>query len=183
MTSADVQTRWLSDWSRLPSNVELAADPSIADDPILAGSMAALSIGRGQPAAAEMRCAWDAWRPNLEGVMAGTTTRCMPPPPRKRLRTNALPRSAQPLHHNCYPVIILLFVRRGGKLAPADCYPVILLFVRRGLYAPPLLTILSEAGMENKSPHATISFHFLLDWRSLCFLVFLINSPYFGNHS
>jgi predicted RNase H-like HicB family nuclease len=26
------------------------------------------------PAAATMRCAWDAWRPNLEGVMAGTTT-------------------------------------------------------------------------------------------------------------
>jgi arabinogalactan oligomer/maltooligosaccharide transport system substrate-binding protein len=74
MTSADVQTRWLSDWSRLPSNVELAADPTIADDPVLAGSMAALSNGRGQPAAAQMRCAWDAWRPNLEGVMAGTLT-------------------------------------------------------------------------------------------------------------
>ena len=74
MTSADVQARWLSDWSRLPSNVEIAADPSIVDDPVLAGSMAALSNGRGQPAAAEMRCAWDAWRPNLEGVMAGTVT-------------------------------------------------------------------------------------------------------------
>ena len=74
MTSVDVQSRWLSDWSRLPSNVELAADPSIAEDAVLAGSMAALSNGRGQPAAAEMRCAWDAWRPSLEGVMAGTLT-------------------------------------------------------------------------------------------------------------
>jgi arabinogalactan oligomer / maltooligosaccharide transport system substrate-binding protein len=36
--------------------------------------MEALSNGRGQPAAATMRCAWDSWRPNLEGVMAGTTT-------------------------------------------------------------------------------------------------------------
>lgn len=72
MTSYDVQARWLSDWSRLPSNVDLAADPSIAEDAVLAGSMAALSNGRGQPAAAQMRCAWDAWRPNLEGVMAGT---------------------------------------------------------------------------------------------------------------
>jgi arabinogalactan oligomer/maltooligosaccharide transport system substrate-binding protein len=74
MTSADVQKKWLDQFKRLPSNKEIAKDPSIASDPILAGSMAALSVGRGQPAAAEMRCAWDAWRPNLEGVMAGTTT-------------------------------------------------------------------------------------------------------------
>jgi len=74
MTSADVQKKWLDQFKRLPSNSEVAKDPSIASDPILAGSMAALSVGRGQPAAAEMRCAWDAWRPNLEGVMAGTTT-------------------------------------------------------------------------------------------------------------
>jgi arabinogalactan oligomer/maltooligosaccharide transport system substrate-binding protein len=74
MTSAEVQKQWLDQFKRLPSNTEIAKDPSIASDPILAGSMAALSNGRGQPAAAEMRCAWDAWRPNLEGVMAGTTT-------------------------------------------------------------------------------------------------------------
>ncbi len=74
MTSAEVQKQWLDEFKRLPSNIEVAKDPSISSDPILAGSMAALSVGRGQPAAAEMRCAWDAWRPNLEGVMAGTTT-------------------------------------------------------------------------------------------------------------
>jgi arabinogalactan oligomer/maltooligosaccharide transport system substrate-binding protein len=74
MTSADVQKKWLDQFKRLPSNKEIAKDPSIASDPILAGSMAALSVGKGQPAAPEMRCAWDAWRPNLEGVMAGTTT-------------------------------------------------------------------------------------------------------------
>jgi arabinogalactan oligomer/maltooligosaccharide transport system substrate-binding protein len=74
MTSAGVQKQWLDEFKRLPSNSEVAKDPSIASDPILAGSMAALSVGRGQPAAPEMRCAWDAWRPNLEGVMAGTTT-------------------------------------------------------------------------------------------------------------
>ncbi len=74
MTSKDVQKKWLDQFKRLPSNSEVAQDPSIASDPILAGSMAALSVGRGQPAAPEMRCAWDAWRPNLEGVMAGTLT-------------------------------------------------------------------------------------------------------------
>ncbi|WP_299024601.1 extracellular solute-binding protein [uncultured Thermanaerothrix sp.] len=74
MTSADVQKRWLEEFKRLPSNKEVAKDPLITSDPILAGSMAALSNGRGMPAAPEMRCAWDAWRPALEGVMAGTTT-------------------------------------------------------------------------------------------------------------
>ncbi len=74
MTSADVQKRWLEEFKRLPSNKEVAQDPLITSDPILAGSMAALSNGRGMPAAPEMRCAWDAWRPALEGVMAGTTT-------------------------------------------------------------------------------------------------------------
>ena len=74
MTSADVQKRWLDQFKRLPSNKEVAKDPAIASDPILAGSMAALANGRGMPAAPEMRCAWDAWRPNLEGVMAGTLT-------------------------------------------------------------------------------------------------------------
>jgi len=74
MTSPEVQKLWLDQFKRLPSNIEVAKDPSIASDPILAGSMAALSNGRGQPAAPQMRCAWDAWRPNLEGVMAGTLT-------------------------------------------------------------------------------------------------------------
>ncbi|MCZ2126605.1 MAG: extracellular solute-binding protein [Anaerolineales bacterium] len=74
MTSADVQTQWLNEFKRLPSNAEVAKDPSIISDPILSGSMAALANGRGQPAAPQMRCAWDAWRPNLEGVMAGTLT-------------------------------------------------------------------------------------------------------------
>ncbi|MEW6028392.1 MAG: extracellular solute-binding protein [Chloroflexota bacterium] len=74
MTSAEVQKQWLDEFKRLPSNKDVAQDPSISSDPILAGSMSALSNGRGMPAAAQMRCAWDAWRPNLEGVMAGTVT-------------------------------------------------------------------------------------------------------------
>lgn len=68
MTSKDIQKKWLDEFKRLPSNKEIAQDPSIASDPILAGSMAALANGKGQPAAPEMRCAWDAWRPNLEGA-------------------------------------------------------------------------------------------------------------------
>lgn len=72
MTSPEVQKMWLDQFKRLPSDIQVAEDPAIASDPVLVGSMAALSNGRGQPAAPQMRCAWDAWRPNLEGVMAGT---------------------------------------------------------------------------------------------------------------
>ncbi len=72
MTSADVQRRWLHEQKRLPSNRAVAEDTVITTDPVLAGSMAALANGRGMPAAPEMRCAWDAWRTNLEGVMAGS---------------------------------------------------------------------------------------------------------------
>jgi arabinogalactan oligomer/maltooligosaccharide transport system substrate-binding protein len=74
MTSADVQTQWLVKMQRLPSNQEVAKNPSIKSDPILAGSMDQLSKGRGMPAAPEMRCAWDAMRPNLEAVMAESAT-------------------------------------------------------------------------------------------------------------
>lgn len=74
MTSSDVQKQWLDQFKRLPSNAELAKDPSIASDPILSQSMTALLNGRGQPAAATMRCGFDAWRPSLEGVMAGSLT-------------------------------------------------------------------------------------------------------------
>jgi arabinogalactan oligomer/maltooligosaccharide transport system substrate-binding protein len=74
MTSPEAQKQWLDEFKRLPSNIEVSKDQSISSDPILAGSMAALSIGRGQSAAPEMRCALDAWQPSLEGVMAGKMT-------------------------------------------------------------------------------------------------------------
>jgi len=71
MTDADAQKQWLTQLKRLPSNAQVAQDPSIANDPILSGSMAALENGRGTPAAAEMQCVWTAWSPNLEKAMAG----------------------------------------------------------------------------------------------------------------
>jgi len=74
MTSPEVQKQWLEKFSRLPSNKEVAKDPLISSDPILTGSMAQLSHGKGMPAAPQMRCAWDAMRPNLEAVMAESAT-------------------------------------------------------------------------------------------------------------
>jgi maltose-binding protein MalE/ABC-type branched-subunit amino acid transport system substrate-binding protein len=86
MTSAEVQKKWLEK-GRLPSNKEVAKDPSIASDPILVGSMAQLANGKGMPAAPEMRCAWDAMRPNLEAVMADTAK---PADAAAAMQTNAL---------------------------------------------------------------------------------------------
>ncbi|MBC7262957.1 MAG: extracellular solute-binding protein [Chloroflexi bacterium] len=74
MTSEAVQTQWLERFKRLPSNKVVAENPLISQDPILAGSMAQLSKGKGMPAAPQMRCAWDSMRPNLEAVMADTMT-------------------------------------------------------------------------------------------------------------
>ncbi len=74
MTSKDVQLQWLKKFKRLPSNKEAAQSDLIKTDPILKGSMEQLSHGRGMPAAAQMRCAWDAMRPNLEAVMSNSAT-------------------------------------------------------------------------------------------------------------
>jgi arabinogalactan oligomer/maltooligosaccharide transport system substrate-binding protein len=72
MTSADAQKQWLTQLKRLPSNTATAQDPAITNDPILAGSMAALENGRGTPATPVMQCVWDAWSSNLERIMKGS---------------------------------------------------------------------------------------------------------------
>jgi arabinogalactan oligomer/maltooligosaccharide transport system substrate-binding protein len=72
--SDPVQLRWLKEQKRLPSVQKLFDDPSIKSDPILAGSAADLLNGTGMPAATEMRCNWDAMKPNLQEVLAGKMT-------------------------------------------------------------------------------------------------------------
>ncbi len=72
--SDPVQLRWLKEQKRLPSVQKLFDDPSIKSDPILAGSAADLLNGTGMPAATEMRCNWDAMKPQLQDVLAGKTT-------------------------------------------------------------------------------------------------------------
>ena len=74
MTSAEAQEAWLAKARRLPSNKAVAGSALIADDPILAGSMAQLSLGRGLPAELEMSCVWSAVKPHLTAVMAGEET-------------------------------------------------------------------------------------------------------------
>lgn len=72
MTSTPAQEAWIERAGRLPSRVEAARSPLIADDPILAGSVDQLSKGRGLWAVPEMYCAWRAMREPLAGVMDGS---------------------------------------------------------------------------------------------------------------
>jgi arabinogalactan oligomer/maltooligosaccharide transport system substrate-binding protein len=72
--SDDVQLGWVKSDKRLPSVAKLYTDKLITDDPILKGSSADLANGTGMPPQAEMRCNWDAMRPNLEAVMANKMT-------------------------------------------------------------------------------------------------------------
>jgi arabinogalactan oligomer/maltooligosaccharide transport system substrate-binding protein len=59
-TSTDVQIEQLATLKRLPSNLEALGDPSITEDPLLAGSAAAMQNGIPQPTNLEMRCVFDA---------------------------------------------------------------------------------------------------------------------------
>ena len=72
--SDPVQLRWLKEQKHLPSVQRLFDDPSIKSDPILAGSAADLLNGTGMPPATEMRCNWDAMKPNLQEVLASRLT-------------------------------------------------------------------------------------------------------------
>jgi len=57
---------------RLPALVAALDDPLIANDPILNGSADQMQLGIPMPAVSEMRCNWDAMRPEMRAVLADT---------------------------------------------------------------------------------------------------------------
>ena len=59
-TSTENQLTQLETLKRLPSKLDALSDPSIAEDPLLAGSAAAMQNGIPQPTNLEMRCVFDA---------------------------------------------------------------------------------------------------------------------------
>jgi arabinogalactan oligomer/maltooligosaccharide transport system substrate-binding protein len=59
-TNEENQLIQLADLKRLPSNAVALTDPSIVDDPLLAGSAEAVKTGTLQPTNLEMRCVFDA---------------------------------------------------------------------------------------------------------------------------
>ncbi len=71
MTGAQAQAEWLVKMGRLPSHLAVAHGEPIARDPLLVASMAQLELGRGMPAAPEMRCAWSGMAMYLQAVMDG----------------------------------------------------------------------------------------------------------------
>ncbi len=71
MTSAEAQSRWLTDLGRFPSHKEVANGEAVKADPLLAGIVAQLRLARGVPPALEMACAWQGIDAYLPAVMAG----------------------------------------------------------------------------------------------------------------
>ncbi len=72
--SDEVQLGYVQSDKRLPAIAKLYTDKMLTDDPILKGSAEDLSHGAGMPPQAEMRCNWDAMKPQMQAVLAGTTT-------------------------------------------------------------------------------------------------------------
>ncbi|MCB9078113.1 MAG: extracellular solute-binding protein [Anaerolineaceae bacterium] len=70
VTSKDTQLQQVAELKRLPSLQEALDDPSISNDPQLAGVIDQLQVGTGMPAVLEMRCNWDAMKPEMQAVLA-----------------------------------------------------------------------------------------------------------------
>jgi arabinogalactan oligomer/maltooligosaccharide transport system substrate-binding protein len=73
VTSKDIQLRQL-DFKRLPARQEALEDPKVAQDPILKGSAEQMTVGTPMPTVLEMRCNWDAMKPEMQAVLADTKT-------------------------------------------------------------------------------------------------------------
>ena len=73
-TNEENQLNQLETLSRLPGLKAVLDDESIASDPILAGSAEAMSYGVPMPTVVEMRCIWDAIKPEQTLVFAGSET-------------------------------------------------------------------------------------------------------------
>ncbi|NPV57703.1 MAG: extracellular solute-binding protein [Anaerolineae bacterium] len=73
-TNLENQTTMVTTLSRLPGLVEALSIPEISDDPILQGSAAQMSFGTPMPTVLEMRCNWDAMKPEQIKVLADQET-------------------------------------------------------------------------------------------------------------
>ena len=73
-TNKDNQLLFTREFKRLPALKDALDDPLITDDPLLEGSAAQMVNGTPMPVQAEMRCNWDAMKPEMAKVLAGETT-------------------------------------------------------------------------------------------------------------
>jgi len=73
-TNMDNQVDLIETLSRLPALKEALASEKIENDPILKGSAAQMQKGTPMPAVVEMRCNWDAMKPEMNAVLADQKT-------------------------------------------------------------------------------------------------------------
>jgi arabinogalactan oligomer/maltooligosaccharide transport system substrate-binding protein len=73
-TNMDNQVDLIETLSRLPALKEALASEKIGNDPILKGSAAQMQNGTPMPAVVEMRCNWDAMKPEMNAVLADQKT-------------------------------------------------------------------------------------------------------------
>jgi arabinogalactan oligomer / maltooligosaccharide transport system substrate-binding protein len=73
-TNEENQLEMVRELARLPGLLTALDAPIILEDPILAGSAEQLQLGTPIPEIPEMRCIWDAMRPEMIAVLSNTTT-------------------------------------------------------------------------------------------------------------
>jgi arabinogalactan oligomer/maltooligosaccharide transport system substrate-binding protein len=71
-TNANNQALMIAKLNRLPALKAALDDPLIANDPILKGSADQMVVGTPMPTVSEMRCNWDAMKPEMQAVLANT---------------------------------------------------------------------------------------------------------------
>lgn len=72
--AADQQQAQVEVLKRLPSNDEVLNSATVTGDPNLADAAAAVAKGVPQPVNLEMRCNWDAMKPQMQAVLSGTAS-------------------------------------------------------------------------------------------------------------
>ena len=72
VTGANNQALMVAKLNRLPALKAALDDPLIANDPILKGSADQMVVGTPMPTVSEMRCNWDAMKPEMQAVLADT---------------------------------------------------------------------------------------------------------------
>jgi arabinogalactan oligomer/maltooligosaccharide transport system substrate-binding protein len=72
VTDEENQVKMISELNRLPALASALEDPLISEDPILKGSADQMLVGTPMPTVSEMRCNWDAMKPEMQAVLADT---------------------------------------------------------------------------------------------------------------
>jgi len=72
VTNKDNQLDMVKKLTRLPALKDALDEPLIANDPILKGSAEQMTYGTPMPTVVEMRCNWDAMKPEMQAVLADT---------------------------------------------------------------------------------------------------------------